>query len=159
MRRLLVRVGTPNYTVGAICLIEDDDGRLLLVRQAYRGAWGAPGGLLQRAETAEAGVLREVLEEVGIAVEIVGEPTVVVAPVPQRVDVVFRACLPGGAPEPHPRSPEILEVAWFAADALPPLQQELAQAIEVASVTAPTSRWIELLQGQPPLMLVKDRAV
>ncbi len=37
VRRLIVRFGTPNYTVGAICLVEDDDGRLLLVRQAYRG--------------------------------------------------------------------------------------------------------------------------
>ena len=63
VRRLIVRFGTPNYTVGAICLVEDDDGRLLLVRQAYRGAWGAPGGLLKRGEGALTGMRREVREK------------------------------------------------------------------------------------------------
>jgi ADP-ribose pyrophosphatase YjhB (NUDIX family) len=134
VRRLIVRVGTPNFTVGAICLIEDDDGRLLLVRQAYRGAWGAPGGLLKRHEDAREGMHREVREEIGIDVEVMGEPTVVVAPVPQRVDIVFRANPTDGAVEPHPRSPEILEVAWFALDDLPDLQHELAVALRTAGL-------------------------
>lgn len=161
VRRLVVRAGTPNFTVGAICLIEDDDGRLLLVRQAYRGAWGAPGGLLKRAEDASVGMRREVREEIGIDVEILGEPTVVVAPEPQRVDVVFRACLSGGAAEPHPRSPEILEVAWFAADSLPELQHELAVAMQVASgaVSTTSSAWTDLLGGRPPLAVIQGEAV
>ncbi len=135
VRRLIVRFGTPNYTVGAICLVEDDDGRLLLVRQAYRGAWGAPGGLLKRGEGALTGMRREVREEVGIDVEVKGEPTVVVAPEPQRVDIVFRATPVDGAVEPHPRSPEILEAAWFAPDALPEVQHELSVALQTVGIT------------------------
>ncbi len=38
-RRLLVRLGSPlKYTVGAICIIQRDDGAILLVRQSY-GTW------------------------------------------------------------------------------------------------------------------------
>lgn len=161
VRRLVVRVGTPNFTVGAICLIEDDDGRLLLVRQAYRGAWGAPGGLLKRSEDALVGMRREVREEIGIDVEVLGEPTVVVAPDPQRVDIVFRAIPVDGAEEPHPRSPEILEVAWFAADALPELQHELAVAMQVASsaVSTASSAWTDQLAGRPPLAIIQGEAV
>ena len=47
-RRLLIRVLSPSFTVGAICLIERDDGAVLLVRQVYRARWGLPGGLLKR---------------------------------------------------------------------------------------------------------------
>ena len=133
---MLVRVGTPNFTVGAICLIERDDGCVLLVRQSYRGRWGAPGGLLTRGESARDGMLREVREEVGIDVEVMGEPTVVVAPEPQRVDIVFRARPSDGAVEPHPQSPEITEVRWFAFDDLPELQDELADALMAAARAA-----------------------
>ena len=129
VRRIIVRFGTPNFTVGAIGLIERSDGKLLLVRQSYRGRWGAPGGLLKRGENALDGVRREVREEVGIDVEVMGEPTVVVAPEPQRVDVVFRARLADGAAEPQPRSNEILECRWFALDELPELQHELTTAL------------------------------
>ena len=131
-RRLVVRFGTPNYSVGAICLIERDN-ELLLVRQAYRSHWGAPGGLLKWGEEALAGMRREVVEEIGIDVEVMGEPTVVVAPDPQRVDIVFRARPSVGAAEPHPRSPEIIDVRWFPLDDLPELQEELAAALRVAS--------------------------
>ena len=136
VRRLTVRHGTPNFTVGAICLIERSDGRVLLVRQAYRGRWGAPGGLLRRGEEAQDGMLREVREELGIDVEVLGEPTVVVAPEPQRVDIIFRARPTGAAAEPHPRSAEIVDAQWFAYDDLPELQEELSQAMMAASRAA-----------------------
>lgn len=136
VRRILVRHGTPNFTVGAICLVERGD-ELLLVRLAYRGAWGAPGGLLQRGELAEIGMRREVQEELGIDVEVLGEPTVVVAPDPQRVDIVFRARPSVGAGEPQPRSPEILEARWFPIDALPDMQSELAAALQAARNVMP----------------------
>jgi 8-oxo-dGTP pyrophosphatase MutT (NUDIX family) len=117
--------------------------------------------LLKRSEDALAGMRREVREEVGIDVEVLGEPTVVVAPDPQRVDIVFRATPVGGAEEPHPRSPEILEVAWFAADALPELQHELAVAMQVASgaVATPSSAWTDQLGGRPPLAVIQGEAV
>lgn len=130
-RRWVVRAIAPKYTVGAICVIERSDGRILLVRQAYRSRWAIPGGLLARREAAPAAAVREVLEEVGLAIDLVGQPAVVVAAGPQRIDVVFRArpTDAGDARMVAPCTPEIVEVGWFDPEALPELQEETAEAL------------------------------
>lgn len=132
LRRWVVRRVTPSFTVGAACIIEREDGAVLLVRQVYRRGWGMPGGLTQRREPVEDTARREVLEEVGLKVELIGRPAVVVDPEPRRVDVIFRARpAPGADPDSAtPSSPEIAEVRWFAPDALPDLQHETVGAIE-----------------------------
>jgi ADP-ribose pyrophosphatase YjhB (NUDIX family) len=125
-RRRAVRTISPSFTVGAMCFIERADGRLLLVRHVYRNAWGVPGGLLERGEDAGDGARREVLEEVGLAIDLIGEPRVVVDPDPQRVDIIYRARPSEGADADAvaPGSPEIVEVGWFARSELPELQHE-----------------------------------
>jgi 8-oxo-dGTP diphosphatase len=141
LRRWIVRLFAPSFTVGAVCLIERDDGRVLLVRQVYRNAWGVPGGLIKRNEDVDTCAKREVLEEVGVAIELVGEPAVVVDAPPQRVDVAYRARLADGASpdDVGPRSPEIREVRWFALDELPQLQHEAVSAL-AALARASTER-------------------
>lgn len=131
LRRRIVRAVSPSFTVGAMCFIERDDGALLLVRHTYRERWGVPGGLLERGEHAAAGVRREVREEVGLDVDLLGEPAVVVDAEPQRVDVVYRAALAAGASAGDVRvgSAEILEARWFPPDQLPELQFETAGAL------------------------------
>ena len=131
LRRWVVRLLSPSFTVGAICHIERADGDVLLVRQAYRSRWGIPGGLLQRGEAPSAAAVREVFEEVGLRVELIGEPAVVVDPDPQRVDLVFRArpLVEADAASARPCSPEIAEVGWFRADELPELQFETGHAL------------------------------
>lgn len=141
-RRLVVRTIAPTFTVGAMCIIERDGGRILLVRLAYRRRWGVPGGLLSRGEAAADAARREVREEVGLDVVLVGEPAVVVEPEPRRVDVVFRARPADGADVDAvaPRSPEIVEARWFPRDALPELQAEASQAlVALARATRPPS--------------------
>ena len=59
--------------VGAI--IRDEAGRVLLVRRANepgRGLWSLPGGRVEVGESEEAAVVREVLEETGLVVSVVG---------------------------------------------------------------------------------------
>ena len=90
-RRWIVRAFAPSFTVGAACVIDRDDGSVLLVRLVYRNGWGLPGGLINRREDIATCGRREVLEEIGLPVELVGEPAVVVDARPQRVDVIFRA--------------------------------------------------------------------
>ena len=51
-RRAAVHTLTPSYYVGAICVVQRDDGRRLFVRHTYRKRWGTPGGLLNRGEDA-----------------------------------------------------------------------------------------------------------
>lgn len=139
-RRRAVRAIAPSFTVGAMCFIERADGRLLLVRHAYRERWGVPGGLLNKGEEASVGARREVLEEVGLDVVLLGEPRVVVDPEPQRVDLVYRARPAAGADPDRvaPGSPEIVEVRWFGRDELPELQHETAEGF-VALARAATS--------------------
>ncbi len=128
VRLFLVHRMTPSFTVGAICVVERGDGALLLVRHSYRRRWGFPGGLLQRGEEVADGARREALEEVGIVIELDGEPAVVVDPGPRRVDVVFRARChdPSTA---RACSPEVVDLGWFSPEQLPELQHEAASAL------------------------------
>ena len=138
-RRWLVRVGAPSYTVGAACVIERDDGSILLVRLSYREGWGLPGGLIERREDVADCARREVREEVDLAVELVGAPAVVVDSRPQRVDVVFRA-RPADGVDPdraRPASAEIREARWFPAHELPTLQHEAVSALLALVADAP----------------------
>jgi 8-oxo-dGTP diphosphatase len=128
LRLAAVHVLSPSYTVGAMCAIRRDDGALLLVRHSYRPRWGVPGGLCRAREDVADGARREVREEVGLDVELVGEPAVVVDPYERRVDVVFAARLRDGSGEAGV-SAEVVESRWFPADCLPPLQHETVSAL------------------------------
>jgi 8-oxo-dGTP diphosphatase len=139
-RRWIVRWISPSYTAGAMCFIERPDGYVLLVRTSYRRHWGVPGGLLKRGEDPAEGAQREVMEEVGLEIELIGEPTVVVDPAPQRIDIIFRA-RPADhltSLEPSISTPEVVEARWFSPDELPQLQFETTGALVAlarASVT------------------------
>lgn len=97
----------------------DGEGRVLLVRHSYgSGRWSLPGGGLGRREDPEAGLRREIREELGCEL---GEATLafetveVVSGGEQRGHV-FVARVAG---DPCADGREILECGWFAPDALP----------------------------------------
>lgn len=132
VRRILVRLGSPKYTVGAICIVQRDDGAILLVRHTYWKRWGTAGGLAKRHELPEVAAVRETKEEVNLDVELVSEAAVVVAPVPHRVDIVYlaRAIDPRDLVDVRPSSPEIERVEWFQLDSLPTMQPETITALQ-----------------------------
>jgi 8-oxo-dGTP diphosphatase len=132
LRSILIRLGTPSFHVGAICVVERSDGHMLLVRQSYRqDGWGFPGGLMRRGEDPGDAARRELHEELGIDVELQGLPVVVIDSPQRRVDAVFNARLSEGSaqPESTTHSPEISEVRWFPPDALPELLPEATAAL------------------------------
>ncbi len=62
---------SPLVGVGAVVV---DLGRVLLIRRGtepLKGQWSLPGGMLELGESLMAGVVREVREETGLAVEVV----------------------------------------------------------------------------------------
>ena len=96
-----------------------------------RAAWSTPRYLAPRLrEALEGPVRRRVREELGLEVELVADPIVVIDRRMQKIDIVYRAT----APVPDDlselrRSAEITAVRWFHRESLPPLQPEAIDAI------------------------------
>lgn len=62
----------PRLAVSA-CVFDRD--RLLLIKRAkppFAGAWSLPGGSIEPGETAEAAILREIAEETGLQIVVLG---------------------------------------------------------------------------------------
>jgi len=53
--------------MGVVAAVEGADGRVLLVRHRFDPGWRLPGGGVNRGEPAQAAILRELAEEVGLA--------------------------------------------------------------------------------------------
>lgn len=110
---------------GCGAAILDDEGRLLLIqrlREPEAGAWGLPGGKIDFGERAADTARREILEELGIEIELTG-----LACIAETIDAgdgrhwvapVYEARIVSG-------TPDVLEPekhggwGWFALDALP----------------------------------------
>ncbi|MGI9601811.1 MAG: NUDIX domain-containing protein, partial [Acidimicrobiales bacterium] len=91
LKRRIVGVAKPSYTVAAMVRIVRPDGALLVVRTSYREGWVFPGGLCDRGESPMETAVREVREEVGLVIDLDGHPIVLVDPGMRRMDFVFEA--------------------------------------------------------------------
>lgn len=111
----------PSQSKQAVCGLVFDEARteVLLVKRRDIPVWVPPGGGLDPGETAEAGVVREVLEETGYTVRIVRK-TAEYLPVNWMTQLthVFECRLKSGEAK---LSGETREVRFFPFDALPPL--------------------------------------
>src|SRR3954447_20168663 len=58
------------HSVSVAGVVVDEPGRVLVIQRRETGHWEAPGGILERDETFEEGVAREVAEETGVTVEV-----------------------------------------------------------------------------------------
>lgn len=77
--------------VGAIAV--DDAGRVLLIQRANppaQGRWSLPGGRVEAGESAQQAVVREVVEETGLVVEVVREVGTVEREAPDDATYVIR---------------------------------------------------------------------
>jgi mutator protein MutT len=103
--------------VAVSALVQDDQGRILLIRRSDNGKYSVPGGGLEAGETVAQAVVREVREETGIEVdvtELVGvfsNPEHVIAyddgEVRQEFSICFRAQPIGGSLRTSEESPEV----------------------------------------------------
>ncbi|WP_052682428.1 NUDIX domain-containing protein, partial [Saccharothrix sp. ST-888] len=60
----------PPRRLGALVLIRDQDGRVLLVNPTYRAGWQLPGGAAHAGESIGTAAARELAEETGLTREI-----------------------------------------------------------------------------------------
>lgn len=118
LRRAYLRLLKPQIA-GVAVFIEDEAGRVLLIRQSYgSGAWTMPAGGAKRSEDPEPAIRREVREELGCelhALEVLYRAEETLHGAPHQV-CVFRARALG---EPVADRREVLEARWFALDDLP----------------------------------------
>lgn len=104
------------HSIGAFAVIFDDDQHVLLCHRTDRDMWNLPGGRVESGESPWQGVVREVLEETGLDVEVVRLHGVY--SLPWRDDLVlnFICRRTGGELRTNPEADQL---GWFAVDALP----------------------------------------
>jgi len=141
VQRLLL----PKHLVGAIAVIVDGKGQVLLFNHTYREAfsWGFPGGWLKAGEDPIDALEREVHEESGYRIRAL-HPLVIGGDRDlRRLDLIFLCTLAGGAFRP---SPEVSEASFFPLSALPGLVEPFHE-----QVAAYASRVLAgEVYGQPP---------
>lgn len=137
--RLRAQVGTEQLWLSGVSgVILDDQDRVLLARRSDNGLWAVITGILDPGEQPAVALVREALEETGVAVEVLALTSVaagdeVVYPNGDRaryLDVGFVCRAVGGLA--RVADDESTEVGWFAADALP------------SPLSATSAWWIEL---------------
>ena len=133
---------TRGKTLGVRGVVVDGEGRVLLVRHTYLPGWWLPGGGVDKGETTQDAVVRELREEGGVIAR--SAPRLVSIHSNERFFpgdhvLVFRV----DAFDLTERTShgEIAEVGWFHPSALPPdvnrgSRARLAELFEAAPVDA-----------------------
>ncbi|MDO9377906.1 MAG: NUDIX hydrolase [Nocardioidaceae bacterium] len=72
----MLNAGLPRKRVISQGLLHDADGRVLLCELTYKREWDLPGGVVEPSESPADGLVRELEEELGIEVQVLGLRTV-----------------------------------------------------------------------------------
>jgi ADP-ribose pyrophosphatase YjhB (NUDIX family) len=104
-------------TLGVRAVVLEPGGRVLLVRHTYVPGWYLPGGGVDRGESAEAAVQRELVEEAGVHCQV--RPILHGVFRNGRRDHVVCYVVRQFTREPPAPSSEIAETAFFPLDDLP----------------------------------------
>lgn len=107
-------------------MVVERHGRVLLARRAlepHKGAWDLPGGFLREDEHPEEGARREILEETGLRVRVLGLLGIYMdrygsgESAPWILNIYYHA-EPLDDADPQPAD-DVSSLAWFAPEELP----------------------------------------
>ncbi|RSN42632.1 NUDIX hydrolase [Amycolatopsis sp. WAC 04197] len=117
-----------SIAVAVSAFIQDDEGRILMIRRTDNDLYSIPGGQLELGETLAQAAVREVREETGIECEVTGviglysNPNHVIAyddgEVRQEFSICFRAKLKAGELRTSNESKEVCWVGSHVVDEL-----------------------------------------
>jgi ADP-ribose pyrophosphatase YjhB (NUDIX family) len=135
---------TRGLSLGVRGLVRDENGRILLIRHSYVPGWLLPGGGVERGETAEAAVIRELREEAGVVA--IGRPQLFGLYCNEAQftgDHVALYTVDDFNLEPFAGTAEIVEARFFKADELPDATSggTRRRIAEVMAGDAPASHW------------------
>lgn len=131
-------------TLGVRGAAVDDEGRVLLVKHTYLEGWWLPGGGVDRGETTQAAVIRELREEAGLIAK--GEPHLLSVHSNERFfpgDHVLVFRIDAFDMAERTSHGEIAEIGWFHPDALPEdtTRATRARLAEIFGGVAPDPNW------------------
>ncbi len=149
----------PDRPIVGVGVVVWRDDTVMLIRRAKpprQGEWSLPGGAQKLGETVFDAARREVLEETGLTIDVLGLVDVVDSI--QRDDSgrvryhytlvdVFAAWRAGEATAGH----DAAEAAWVGLDALPPLWSETERVIRLAH-----EKWTALRAPRPESPRTED---
>ncbi len=130
VRRIAIRIMYPQFPIGAVAIVQDSQGRVLLVRQTYHREgirWGAPGGWLSGHENPREAAAREAFEETGLRVQ-VGRVLDIDSGPYGEVSLAFECQVVGDSG--FRPSEETDEIGWFLPDALPVMTTETRRLLQ-----------------------------
>lgn len=129
-------------TLGVRAAIFDAEGRVCLVRHGYMPGWYMPGGGVEPGEDVLTAMIREVREEVALAVR--GRPVLHgIFRATRRDHVLIYVVREFERLGQRPPDREIAESGFFPVDALPAATTRATRArlAEIASGAEPAARW------------------
>jgi 8-oxo-dGTP diphosphatase len=146
-RRLAILILYPRVPIGAVAVVRDAEGRVLLVRQTYHREgvrWAAPGGWLGRGETPQQAAVRETWEETGLRVT-AGRVLGIDGGPYGEISIAFACEIvsdTGFTP-----SDETDQMAYFPLHQLPPMTVDTRRLLERA--VAAQDRWTDRVAPSP----------
>jgi 8-oxo-dGTP diphosphatase len=123
------------HSVSVAGVVVRDDGKVLVIRRRDNGHYQAPGGVLERHERIEDGVVREIFEETGVRVEPEQLTGIYKHMGLGAVALVFRARFLDGTPTVTDEAAEIL---WMDRDQVP---MRMTEAFAIRVIDALDGPW------------------
>ena len=135
----------PRKVIAAAVICRADDGRMLLVHDAFKGHWTIPGGVVDADENPRDGAEREAYEETGLQIATGPVLGLFAGSWPDRVVIVYDGVpVGGGAPTPDPLQTHEVDAAEWATPAAALERLAAGPAFQVRRcLSEPGGTWVQ----------------